>query len=127
MKKTLPKHLYHKSAICNRLSILREGLKPQIGDSYRCHWDYKTALKPLIFLYDPLILEYDSTYDDDIYQIDISKLDKRRITKDPDKEMKGCYVYSASITSYSLIYKGSGKDNLRKGRNITAKQYGTRN
>lgn len=54
----------------------------------------------------------DTTYDDDIYRIDVSKLDKREITEDPNKCMKGCYVYNKSIPpAYcEIIYKGSGLD-----------------
>jgi hypothetical protein len=114
MKFSLHKYLYHKSAVCNRSSILRFGLKTQVGFSYQCHWDDRKGLKPLIFLYDKNVLEYDTTYDDDIYQIDTERLDKRRISRDPDKGMKGCYTYSGSIPiAYcSLVYKGTGKDLL---------------
>lgn len=114
MKFSLPKYLYHKSAVCNRASILRNGLKTQVGLSYQCHWDDRKGLKPLIFLYDRNVLEYDTTYDDDIYQIDTEKLDKRRISRDPDKSMKGCYTYSGNIpfAFCSHIYKGTGKDLL---------------
>lgn len=112
MKRTWPKYLYHKSSINNRTSILKDGLKPMVGDSYFCHWNCKEGLPPLIFLYDRCVLEYDSTYDDDIYRIDTNKLDKRRLTTDPDKNMKGCYVYSIGIqpTSIDIIFQGTGKD-----------------
>ena len=112
MKRALPHYLFHKSAISNRTSIICNGLLPKIGISYFCHWDCRPGLKPLIFLYDRNVLEYDTTYDDDIYRIDVSKLDKREITEDPDKCMKGCYVYNKSIPpAYcEIIYKGSGLD-----------------
>ena len=86
------------------------GLKPKVGASYYCHWNCKTDLKPLVFLYDPNVLEYDTTYDDDIYRIDTSKLDKTKITEDPDIMMKGCYAYSENISPTSLIlaHIGSG-------------------
>lgn len=110
MKKVLPEYLYHKSAVNNRHSIMNEGLILKIGISYLLHWDYKTNLKPLIFLYDRNVLEYDTTYDDDVYKIETSKLDKRKISRDPDKSMHGCYCYSSNICpdNIEIIYKGSG-------------------
>ena len=115
MKKTYPKYLYHKSSITNRTSIMNRGLIPQVGLSYLCHWDSRKKLKPLIFLYDAAVCEYDTTYDDDIYRIDIEILDKRRITGDPDQSMRGCYVYSAVIpnTCCKIVYNGTGRDKLK--------------
>lgn len=110
MRGVLPKYLYHKSSAHNRISILHNGLYPQIGPSYFCHWEGKKILKPQIFLYDRNVLEYDTTYDDDIYKIETSKLDKRLISRDPDKSMQGCYCYSSNICpdNIEIIYKGSG-------------------
>ena len=72
----------------------------------------KKKLKPLIFLYDKNVLEYDTTNDDDIYKIDIQKLDKRRISRDPDKDMKGCYCYSLQIATcyFTLVDEGTGEE-----------------
>lgn len=107
--------LYHKSGYFNRKSILKNGLIPQVGPSYQAHWDDAEDLKPYIFLYDHNKVpdgEYDSTYDDDIYAIDVKQLDKSSLSKDPDRDMKGCYVYSAPIppSAIKLVYKGSKKD-----------------
>lgn len=112
MERMLPKYLFHKSSFRNRTSILKDGLKPMVGGSYYCHWGCKKGLIPLIFLYDRSILEYDSTYDDDIYRIDTDTLDKRRLTTDPDEDMKGCYAYGIiiPISSIDIVYKGTGKD-----------------
>lgn len=110
MRGVLPKYLYHKSSAHNRNSILQIGLTPQIGPSYFCHWEGKKNLKPLVFLYDRNVLEYDTTCDDDVYKIETSKLDKRKISRDPDKSMQGCYGYSSNIcpVNIEIIYKGSG-------------------
>lgn len=107
--------MYHKSPIGNRLSIMRDGLQPKVGESYLCHWDNKEGLKPLIFLYDNSVCEYDTTYDDDVYRIEIEKLDKRMISRDPDRWMKGCYAYSVPILSdcYDIIHEGTGQDLLK--------------
>lgn len=112
----LPKLLYHKSPISCRKSILRGGLIPQIGPSYSSHYEGSgKELKPYIFLYSHEKAkngEYDSTYDDDIYAIDTSQLDIYHLQNDPDKYMKGCFVYDLNIptSAIKLIYKGSRKD-----------------
>ena len=109
------KTLYHKAPVSVRKSILTNGLIPSVGDSYKAHYEYKENLKPYIFLYDHNSVnggEYDSTYDDDIYAIDLSKIDASRIRRDPDKGMRGCYTYDETIpaTAIRLVYKGSKKD-----------------
>ena len=110
-----PKYLYHKAPISFRKSILRKGLIPSVGASYKAHWDDAEDLKPYVFLYDHNAVddgEYDSTYDDDIYAVDVSQLDRKHIFRDPDKTMKGCLVYDLPIppSTIRLIYKGSKKD-----------------
>ena len=109
------KYLYHKSGTFNRDSILRNGLIPQVGPSYKAHWDDDEDLKPFIFLYDHAKVyggEYDSTYDDDIYSVDVSQLDKSHLFRDPDMSMNGCWVYDKVISpsAIKLIYKGSDED-----------------
>lgn len=114
MKQSFSRYLFHKSSIANRNSIRNNGLIPQVGSSYQSHWDTKKDLKPLVFMYDATVCEYDTTYDDDIYRIDIEKLDKRKITFDPDRSMIGCYVYSAVIPNNccSIVYYGTGRDKI---------------
>ena len=114
----LPKVLYHKSPKAFRKSIQQNGLQPRIGDCYRAHYEgTSTELKPLIFMYgyNKKHGEYNSTYDDDIWAIDVSKLDKEHIQPDMDAFMKNCYVYDLPIptTSITLAYKGTGKDTER--------------
>lgn len=109
------RYLYHKSPIAFRKSILSTGLKPSVGDSYKCHYDDRDDLTPYVFLYDHNTVdggEYDSTYDDDIYQVDCSYLDQDCIGPDPEKALRGCYTYSKPIPkeAIKLIYKGSTKD-----------------
>ena len=105
--------LYHKANVTARKSILKNGLVPLVGDSYKAHWDDQENLKPYVFLYDyNMFGEYDSTYDDDIYAVDIKQLDKKHLYKDPDEYMKGCFAYDLPIppTAIKLVYKGSKKD-----------------
>jgi len=112
LNRSIPQYLYHKSSVINRESILCGGLKPQVGTSYFCHWNCKKGLKPLVFLYDKEIIEYDTTYDDDIYQIDTLQLDKRGFELDPDEGMIGCFTYDAEIpcSFCKIIYKGTGEE-----------------
>ena len=107
--------LYHKSPISCRMSILKKGLLPSVGDSYKAHWDDKEDLTPYIFLYDHNTInggEYDSTYDDDIYAIDVSQLDKEHLFNDPDGSMNGCFAYDIPIptSAIKLVYKGTEGD-----------------
>lgn len=109
--------LYHKGNPIFRDKIEKEGLKVQVGDSYMIHWeDEKDAdqLEKLIFMYDKNIDEYDTTYDDDIWEIDITKLDNSKIKGDPDRWMwknKGCWVYADDIPreAIKLIHEGTGE------------------
>lgn len=119
----MAKYLYHKAPIFVRQSILSNGLKPSVGASYKAHWEDREDLTPYVFLYDyDMIGEYDSTYDDDIYRVDMSMLDKNHLFLDPDEEMEGCYVYDEIIptTAIELIYEGSNADSgdLSKHSNI---------
>ncbi len=115
LKYKFPRFLYHKAPITVRRSIIKNGLVPSVGDSYKAHWDDMEDLKPYVFLYDHDTInngEYDSTYDDDIYRIDVSQLDKKHIFRDPDKSMKGCFVYDIPIpiSAIKIVYKGSEGD-----------------
>ena len=112
--KKLPKYLYHKGNPKFRDNVLKEGLKPQVGDSYWTHYEseygtLKNELKPVIFLYDKNLEDYDSTYDDNIYQIDTSKLNNNKIRID-NALPNGCFIYLDIIkpTSFKLLYKGTG-------------------
>lgn len=113
-KINIPNKVYHKAPPTLRENILKEGLKPQVGPSYSAHWEEKEEeLIPVIFAYDKDKKEYDSTYDDDIYEIDTSKLDKESWNKDKDEYMYntfGSIVYNKEIPkdAIKLIYRGTG-------------------
>jgi hypothetical protein len=101
-------NLYHTSNPINRKSILKNGLKPQVGLSYSLHHDEDPNLKPLVFL---STQPYDTTYDDDIYEVNVDGL---KLLPDPDETMTDvrCVDTIISPDRLSLIYKGSGKDKL---------------
>lgn len=106
----MPKVLYHVSNPKFRENIMKQGLLPMVGDSYRAHYDDNENLRPVIFLKNTN--DYDSTYDDDRWAIDTSELDSSCLLDDFDNHMaeQGCYVYTKPISPHSLhlIYKGSG-------------------
>lgn len=114
----IPKYLFHKSPFSIRNKILNEGLKATVGASTDIHSGHKN-LQPGVFLFDGNKQVYDSTYDDDIWVIDTSKLDKTKFIKDYDEFMYktfGSVVYTEDIskTNIELIYKGSKKDSNEK-------------
>ena len=92
---------YHKASPLNRESILLNGLIPQIGDSYQCHSEGKYG--PVVFVCEDK--SYDSTWDDDIYEIE---LDEKVLHK--DLSIDGCFFTKEKIdiSLITLIYKGSG-------------------
>lgn len=102
---------YHKSNPKFRDKILQKGLIPQIGDSYQLHHEGK-KLTPCIFLYDKSKAEYDSTYDDDIWEV---RLDNTH-NWIPDLD-NGMFEFCGAIMCFTtipvkdlnLIYKGTGE------------------
>ena len=104
---------YHKSPPTLRDKILKEGLTVQVGDSFQFHHEDKT-LTPCIFLYDKSKAEYDSTYDDDIWEVKLETLDD--CIPDLDYGMYETYgaimcLVNIPVENISLIYEGTGKDN----------------
>jgi hypothetical protein len=103
---------YHTSNPIFRDNILEEGLTPQIGDSYKLHYEswFTSNMGPVIFL---ILQEKDvepwcSTYDDDIWEIQVSK----DISLFEDPSMKYPRVYtkkSITPTNLKLIYRGTGE------------------
>ena len=105
-----PKIVYHKSAPTCRELINKEGLKVMKGDSYCLH-SPEESCPPAIFGY--VTGEYDSTYDDDIWEIDTSK--NSSINWFEDKETS-CEDNKTVVTYQNipreiikLIYKGTGE------------------
>ena len=109
----LPNKMYHKSNPELREQISKEGLKVKVGDSYKAHYDDRDDLEPLIFMYDKNVKEYDTTYDDDIWEIDLTKNDVSKIKNDPEKNIAHyCYIYPKDIpvNAIKLVHKGTGED-----------------
>jgi hypothetical protein len=112
----VPTQRYHKAPPTLRQTIEANGLKTSVGDSYALHWqDTNKKLVPAVFAYDKNVKVYDSTYDDDIWEIDTSKLQLDKWRQDPDGGMYKAYgsvIYLDNIpaSAIRLVYKGTGKD-----------------
>ena len=81
------------------------------GDSYKIHTPSKKA-KPAIFAYTE---NYDSTYDDDIWAIDIKKIPEVKWYRDLAVRENKSSVIKAYLTydniprdAIMLVYKGTG-------------------
>jgi hypothetical protein len=115
------KHMFHTSNPYYHDSILSEGLIPKVGNSYSAHHNYEDNLKPLVFLSEK---PYDSTWDDDIWMVDVNGL---KLQYDPDEymsEVLGCRVYSDIILPYRLvcIWRGSGKSEEKLNKSESEKR-----
>ena len=104
----VPTTLYHVSNPANRKSILKNGLLPKVGDSYSAHYEGENELEPVVFLSSKN--NYDSTWDDDRWEIDVNQINPQKLFRDFDRNMKNCYVYTDVIppTALRMVYKGSG-------------------
>lgn len=114
----VPSILFHRSNHVYRDSIMNNGLVPSVGASYESHsLDRKEGTEnekpiPVIFLSDNDA--YDSGYDDDLWAINTSMLDKDSLFQDFDESMyknSGAMVYTKPIPpeALKLVYKGSDK------------------
>lgn len=96
-----------------RNDILTNGLMPTVGDSYRLHWEsiYPNVTPvPAVFAIEVTDVSdaYDSTYDDDIWEI--IGIDRSSFVHDK-AAYSGCIVTYDRIKpeNLRLIYEGTGK------------------
>jgi len=101
---------YRVSNPYNRNSILTNGLLPSIGDSYLAHYDDEPVLGKVVFVC--TTNTYDTTYDDDRYEIKLSEEEFKRLDFKPDKDVtNGLYTSNIIKPEYiKLIYKGTGNE-----------------
>lgn len=100
--------LYHVSNPFYRNKIFEEGLIPQIGDSYECHYGEKVNdMGAAIFVC--IKNEYNSTYDDDRYKIVLTKeeLFNLEFKKDNDVELAFYTNKTIPIENLILVYEGT--------------------
>lgn len=100
--------LYHKSNPSFRESILENGLLPKIGASYKCHYE-ENVMGAAVFVC--TTQDYDTTYDDDVYEISLSDEDFEKLDFNIDKEVdNSLYTFSKIPSSFiKLIHEGTGE------------------
>jgi hypothetical protein len=99
-------NVFHTAPPKLRMKIQREGLLPMVGDSYSLHYEEVKGLKPAIFASKE---KYDSTWDDDIWEINT---EKANVTWYVDTgAFDGCIVTFQKISPecIRLIYRGTGE------------------
>jgi hypothetical protein len=98
---------WHKANPLYRKSIEDNGLIAQIGGSYQCHYEEDNMGKAVFFSLDEHGL-FDSTYDDDVWEISIP-LDLV-MYEDPSMKLPMAYTNACIDSKYlTLIHKGTGE------------------
>lgn len=133
----VPKRAYHTSNPIFRSAIAKEGLVPQFFSDKAGTWVLGNGLEvlaenntPALFalLSDDCNQVYDSCYDDDIYEIDLTKIQNKWF-HDPNftDEGKPCQenrhaltLHPIPLSAIKLIYQGTGKDVGEVYANCTA-------
>lgn len=100
--------IYHKSNPIFRDKIEVEGLLPMKGDSYMLHSPEDTE-PAAIFGYYGDMEYYDSTYDDDIWLIDLTKVNNEFFIDNEVGEYAVVTYVGIPREAILLIYKGTGK------------------
>jgi len=104
---------FHTSNPKFRDNIIKEGLTPQIGECYELHYESwcTSNMGPVVFLRlkeESTTLPWDSTYDDDIWEVQIDK--EIKLFEDPNMKYPQVYTKeSIKPTNIKLIYKGTGE------------------
>ena len=100
--------LYHVSNPKNRDSILKNGLQPKIGPSYKSHYEEK-IMGPVVFV--SISNRYDSTYDDDRYLIELSEKEFEKLNFEIDHEVEDALFTTKPINPefLKIIHYGSGE------------------
>ena len=104
----------HKSNPIFRDNIMSEGLKVKAGECYKIYVGYGTKCKPAIFATNSTNKRawFDSTYDDDIWFIDTTKIPNVKWYKDKHFESTKKHIVTfQDIPSEALTlhYEGTGK------------------
>lgn len=104
--------VYHTGNPLFREEILKNGLVPKIGDSYSMHYDGEN-IKPIPAVFAVNVSDikyaYDSTYDDDIWEIDTKKA-KAIWYEDVNGPMDAIMTFDKiPKNALKLVYKGTGE------------------
>jgi hypothetical protein len=106
--------VFHQSNPMFRNKIEEQGLKVKDGECYRIYVGYGTKCKPAIFATNSSNKRawFDSTYDDDVWQIDTTMIPEVKWFKDRHYESRSKHIVTFENIprdAIKLIYEGSGK------------------
>jgi hypothetical protein len=104
----------HKSNPMFRDKIMEQGLKVRAGECYKIYVGYGTKCKAAIFATNSTNKRawFDSTYDDDVWQIDTTMIPEVKWFKDRHYESRSKHIVTFQdipVEAITLIYEGSGK------------------
>ena len=111
----------HKSNPIFRDNIMSEGLKVKDGECYKIYVGYGTKCKPAIFATNSINERawFDSTYDDDIWEINTEMIPDVKWYKDRHFESTKKHIVTfQNIPSEALTlkYEGTGGDMIRESK-----------
>ena len=115
-KEIIPNEIViHKSNPKFRDKIIEQGLKVRAGECYKIYAGYGTKCKPAIFATNSTNMRswFDSTYDDDVWEIDTTMMPEIKWYKDRHYESSKKHIVTFQDIpkeAIKLIYEGSGKD-----------------
>jgi hypothetical protein len=115
-KEITPKEkVYHQSNPMFRNKIEEQGLKVRAGECYKIYAGYGEKCIPAIFATNTSNKRawFDSSYDDDVWEIDTTKISNVKWYKDRHYESKSKHIVTFQDIpkeAIKLIYEGSGKD-----------------
>ncbi len=113
-KEVIPnKIVVHKSNPMFRDKILQDGLNVKTGECYKIYVGYGTKCKPAIFATNSTNKRawFDSTYDDDVWEINTEMIPDVKWFKDRHYESRSKHIVTFQDIpreAISLKYKGSG-------------------
>jgi len=113
----LNKYVYHASAIINRERIDKNGILPFRGEQWLSDTDIEGDAVFATNSDNPKDW-FDSTWDDDVWQIDTTKIPNVKWERDPNTESELCtyigkWIYTKQPIpreAIKLLKKGTGKD-----------------
>jgi hypothetical protein len=115
-KEITPKEkVYHQSNPMFRNKIEEQGLKVRAGECYKIYAGYGEKCIPAIFATNTSNKRawFDSSYDDDVWEIDTTKTPNVKWYKDRHYESRSKHIVTFENIprdAIKLIYEGSGKD-----------------
>lgn len=111
----------HKSNPMFRDKIMEDGLKVMVGECYKIYVGYGIKCKPAIFATNSTNKRawFDSTYDDDIWEINTEMIPEVKWYKDRHYESRSKHIVTFQDIpkeAITLKYKGtgSGEDNIQE-------------